>query len=32
MGGAVISSPAIAEGRLIIANSEGSIFCFGQKE
>ena len=30
-GGGFAGSPAIADGKLVIANDEGTIFCFGAK-
>jgi outer membrane protein assembly factor BamB len=30
--GGFVGSPAIADGRLVIANDEGVVYCFGAKD
>jgi outer membrane protein assembly factor BamB len=30
-GGGFTGSPAVAEGRLLIASDDGHLYCFGQK-
>lgn len=30
-GGAVTASPAVADGRLVIGNDAGQLYCFGAK-
>ena len=30
-GGAVVASPAVADGRLVIGNDSGQLYCFGAK-
>jgi outer membrane protein assembly factor BamB len=30
-GGGFTSSPAVADGKLVIANDDGTIYCFGAK-
>ena len=31
-GGSFIGSPAVASERLLIANSDGVVYCFGEKK
>jgi outer membrane protein assembly factor BamB len=31
-GGDFIASPAVADGRLVIANADGTVYCFGEKK
>ena len=31
-GGAVVASPAVADGRLVIGNDAGDLYCFGAKK
>ena len=31
-GGGFIGSPAVADGKLFIANEDGVLYCFGAKE
>jgi outer membrane protein assembly factor BamB len=31
-GGDFVASPAVAEGRLVIGNTDGTLYCFGAKE
>jgi outer membrane protein assembly factor BamB len=31
-GGSFVGSPAVAAGRLVIANKNGVLYCFGKKE
>ena len=31
-GGQLNASPAVAEGKLVIASDEGVVYCFGEKE
>jgi outer membrane protein assembly factor BamB len=31
LAGQILASPAISDGKLIVATEKGSIFCFGQK-
>ncbi len=31
-GGDFIASPAVAEGRLVIGNTDGTLYCFGAKK
>ena len=30
-GGAIVASPAVADGRLVIGNDSGQLYCFGAK-
>ncbi len=31
-GGSFLASPAVAEGKLVIGNEDGTLYCFGKKE
>ncbi len=31
-GGSFLSSPAVAEGKLVIGNEDGTLYCFGEKK
>ena len=31
-GGGFVGSPAVANGRMVIASDEGIIYCFGEKK
>jgi len=31
-GGAFLASPAVAEGKLIIGNEDGTLYCFGKNK
>ena len=31
-GGEIVASPAVADGRLVIANTDGTIYCFGDQQ
>ncbi len=30
-GGGFIASPAVSDGRLVVGNTDGKLYCFGEK-